>query len=177
MLLALATASAAQGIYPSRQITIVVGFSAGGSTDIVARLVAEEMRKTWGQPVVIDNKPGAKLTEEVKTRLTNFKKVTEDARTSVCSDFCGGGAKKGLDVCAMRVEVIGDAAIVVDSGTVRAVLDELQQALTSITYEAKTWNEDAMGPKPPFRTPRRWLRTTTAGRITARTTRSCEATR
>src|SRR5438552_5639401 len=59
MLLALATASSAQSIYPTRQITLVVGFSAGGSTDIVARLVAEEMRKTWGQPVVIDNKPGA----------------------------------------------------------------------------------------------------------------------
>ena len=59
-LLAVAAASAsAQSAYPSRQITIVVGFSAGGSTDIVARLVAEEMRKTWGQPVVIDNRPGA----------------------------------------------------------------------------------------------------------------------
>src|SRR6266700_4721796 len=60
VLLAVAAASAsAQSTYPSRQITIVVGFSAGGSTDIVARLIAEEMRKTWGQPVVIDNKPGA----------------------------------------------------------------------------------------------------------------------
>jgi tripartite-type tricarboxylate transporter receptor subunit TctC len=49
----------AQGTYPTRQITIVVGFSAGGSTDIVARLLAEEMRKSWGQPVVIDNRPGA----------------------------------------------------------------------------------------------------------------------
>jgi tripartite-type tricarboxylate transporter receptor subunit TctC len=49
----------AQTAYPSRQITMVVGFTAGGSTDIVARLVAEEMRKAWGQPVVVDNKPGA----------------------------------------------------------------------------------------------------------------------
>src|SRR5438477_12138576 len=49
----------AQGVYPNRQITIVVGFSAGGSTDIVARLLADEMRRTWGQPVVIDNRPGA----------------------------------------------------------------------------------------------------------------------
>jgi tripartite-type tricarboxylate transporter receptor subunit TctC len=60
VLLAVATGGAsAESTYPSRQITIVVGFSAGGSTDIVARLVAEEMRKNWGQPVVIDNKPGA----------------------------------------------------------------------------------------------------------------------
>jgi len=49
----------AQSNYPSRPITIVVGFTAGGSTDIVARMIAEELRKAWGQPVVVDNKPGA----------------------------------------------------------------------------------------------------------------------
>jgi len=51
--------ASAQSGYPSRQVTIVVGFSAGGSTDIVARLLAEELRKSTGQPVVIDNRPGA----------------------------------------------------------------------------------------------------------------------
>jgi tripartite-type tricarboxylate transporter receptor subunit TctC len=45
--------------YPNRPITIIVGFTAGGSTDVIARLVAEELRKAWGQPVVVDNKPGA----------------------------------------------------------------------------------------------------------------------
>jgi len=57
--IALVSSASAQGTYPNRQITIVVGFSAGGSTDIVARLLAEEMRKSWGQPVIIDNRPGA----------------------------------------------------------------------------------------------------------------------
>ncbi len=54
-----AAQAAAQNGYPTRQVSIVVGFSAGGSTDIVARLLAEELRKSWGQPVVIDHKPGA----------------------------------------------------------------------------------------------------------------------
>src|SRR5688572_22867861 len=45
--------------YPNRPITIVVGFSAGGSTDIVARLVGEELRKAFGQNVIVENKPGA----------------------------------------------------------------------------------------------------------------------
>jgi tripartite-type tricarboxylate transporter receptor subunit TctC len=59
LLAILAESAWAQAAYPNRQITMVVGFTAGGSTDIVARLIAEEMRKSWGQPVVVDNKPGA----------------------------------------------------------------------------------------------------------------------
>ena len=57
---ALAASSASpQSGYPNRQISFVVGFSAGGTTDIVARLIAEEMRRTLGEPIVIENKPGA----------------------------------------------------------------------------------------------------------------------
>jgi tripartite-type tricarboxylate transporter receptor subunit TctC len=51
--------SAPAQAWPARPITIIIGFSAGGSTDIVTRLVAEELRKSWGQPVVIENRPGA----------------------------------------------------------------------------------------------------------------------
>ena len=50
--------ASAQG-YPSRPINIVVPFSAGGATDIVARILAEHMRASLGQPVVIENITGA----------------------------------------------------------------------------------------------------------------------
>ena len=45
--------------YPSKVVTFVVPAVAGGSLDVLARTLAEEMSRTMGQPVIIDNKPGA----------------------------------------------------------------------------------------------------------------------
>jgi tripartite-type tricarboxylate transporter receptor subunit TctC len=45
--------------WPSRPITLVVPFAPGGSTDVVARILAERMRGTLGQPVIIENQSGA----------------------------------------------------------------------------------------------------------------------
>jgi tripartite-type tricarboxylate transporter receptor subunit TctC len=45
--------------YPSRPITIVVGFATGGSTDVIARMMAERMKSSLGQPVIVENVTGA----------------------------------------------------------------------------------------------------------------------
>jgi tripartite-type tricarboxylate transporter receptor subunit TctC len=51
--------SAAAQVYPSRPITMIVAFAAGGSGDTIARIVAERMRVSLGQPIIIENVAGA----------------------------------------------------------------------------------------------------------------------
>ena len=53
------TPVAAQDKYPNRPIRMLVGYTAGGGPDIVARLVAPKLTVLLGQQVVVDNRPGA----------------------------------------------------------------------------------------------------------------------
>jgi tripartite-type tricarboxylate transporter receptor subunit TctC len=45
--------------YPSRQITLIVPFAAGGSNDVVGRAIGKKLSEAWGQPVVVEDRPGA----------------------------------------------------------------------------------------------------------------------
>lgn len=57
---ALCAGTAAQAqTYPSKPIKMVVPFAAGGATDVLARVIGQKMAASMGQPVIIDNKPGA----------------------------------------------------------------------------------------------------------------------
>ena len=54
-----AAGAAAQGAFPARPITMVVGFAPGGGTDSAARIIAKSASEALGQPVVVDNRAGA----------------------------------------------------------------------------------------------------------------------
>ncbi|WP_270175099.1 tripartite tricarboxylate transporter substrate binding protein [Diaphorobacter sp. ED-3] len=59
---ALALPGAWAQTWPSRSVSIIVPFPAGGTTDVLARALGQELSKTLGQPVVVENKPGAGAT-------------------------------------------------------------------------------------------------------------------
>ena len=54
-----ALAAHAQPDWPKREVRVLVGFTAGGTTDIIARLVGQELNRAWGVPFVVENRPGA----------------------------------------------------------------------------------------------------------------------
>jgi tripartite-type tricarboxylate transporter receptor subunit TctC len=54
----LAAGAQAQSKYPNRPIRLVTPFAAGGGSDLLARLIGPQLTEAWGQPVIVDNRPG-----------------------------------------------------------------------------------------------------------------------
>lgn len=78
--------------YPTKPVTMIVPFAAGGPTDIVARIVGEHMSKTLGQQMVIENVAGAGGT----TGITRGKQATPDGYTIMMGHMGTHGAAPAL---------------------------------------------------------------------------------
>src|SRR5215471_12188380 len=63
-------ATAIAQTYPAKPVRVLVGFTAGGATDLAARFLAQKLSETMGQPIVVENRPGAgsMLAPEVMVR-------------------------------------------------------------------------------------------------------------
>lgn len=78
--------------YPTKAIKIVVPYAAGGSTDALARIVAERLQKRLGQAAIVENKPGA--SEQIA--ITSVTKATPDGYTILLSTLSGLAVNPGL---------------------------------------------------------------------------------
>src|SRR5919198_5318099 len=82
----------ARAAYPERPITMIVPFAAGGPTDVVARIVAENMSRTLGQQIVIENVSGAGGT----TGITRGAQAAPDGYTIMMGHMGTHGAAPAL---------------------------------------------------------------------------------
>jgi tripartite-type tricarboxylate transporter receptor subunit TctC len=87
-----ATGAQAQGSYPSRPITMIVPFAAGGPTDVIARIVGDHMSRTLGQQVVVENVAGAGGT----TGITRAAQAQADGYTIMMGHMGTHGAAPAL---------------------------------------------------------------------------------
>lgn len=74
--------------YPSKPITLIVPYAAGGSNDTLSRILAEHMTKTLGRPIIIDNEPGAAGT----TASARAARAAPDGHTIIMGNMGTHGA-------------------------------------------------------------------------------------
>ena len=104
--------------YPARAIKIVVPYSAGGSTDTLARVVAERLGKRLDQAVVVENKPGA--SEQIA--ITSVTKAAPDGYTILLSTLSGLAVNPGLYGPRLQYNPQKDLAPIVLAATVPSVV-------------------------------------------------------
>lgn len=117
----LGSAVAQEAAFPSRAVTVVVPYAAGGLTDILARVVAPKLADKWGKPVVVDNKPGGGTT--IGTGLVS--RAPGDGHTLLLTAFGYIGNQLMLPQLPYDVKALSPLAIMADSPSVLYVSAKL----------------------------------------------------
>lgn len=108
---------AARADYPSRAITLIVPYAAGGSNDTLSRILAEHMSNTLGRPIIIDNEPGAAGT----TATTRAARAASDGYMIIMGNMGTHGAAPA-QYPDLRYDPINDFAPIGLAAEVPAVI-------------------------------------------------------
>ena len=133
-------ASLAQN-YPAKPIRLILGFAPGGSTDLVARVVGQKMSESWGQQVIIDNRPGA--NGMIGADLV--AKATPDGYSLLLSSI--GPMAINASLYKMPYDIVNDFAPVTYTGNVANLL-VVHPAIPAmnvkelIALKGETWTTD-----------------------------------
>jgi len=91
-LASIANPAFAADVYPNKPIRIVVAYTPAGTTDILARAIGQKLTEAWGQPVIVDNRPGA--NGNIGTEYA--AKATADGYTLLMTTAAPHGVNPGL---------------------------------------------------------------------------------
>src|SRR6185369_8519175 len=120
----------AQETYPSKPVRIIVQFTPGTSTDIIGRLIAQKLTEAWGQPVIVDNRPGAGAVIGTEAAA----KSPADGYTMVMAVSSAFGINPGL-VPNLPYDVMRDFALITN------IVFTPQTLLVPANSPAKTMKE------------------------------------
>jgi tripartite-type tricarboxylate transporter receptor subunit TctC len=120
----------AQGDYPSKPVRLIVQFTPGTSTDIIGRLIAQKLTEAWGQPVLVDNRPGAGAVIGTEAAA----KSPADGYTMVMAVSSAFGINPGL-VPNLPYDVMRDFALITN------IVFTPQTLLVPANSPAKTMKE------------------------------------
>ena len=101
-----APAAQAQDNYPSKPIRLIVPVPPGGAADAMARLVGDHLQKTWGQPVIVDNRPGAGSA----IGLSALAKSAPDGYTIGMGNIAANAINPALNPTAFPYQPVKDFA-------------------------------------------------------------------
>jgi tripartite-type tricarboxylate transporter receptor subunit TctC len=111
------TGGAAAQTYPSKPIRILVGFAPGGAVDISARVIAQKLAESVGQPVVVDNRPGAagNIAAESTARAApdGHTLLVANVTIAMPSQFAKLGYDVRRDLAPVSLIAVGPSVLVV----------------------------------------------------------------
>ncbi|POF32189.1 Bug family tripartite tricarboxylate transporter substrate binding protein [Roseibium marinum] len=136
--------------YPTRPITMVVGFPPGGSTDVVARILAGHMATTLGQPVLVENRPGAGGTVGIShvaaSAPDGYTLGVSGVGASILIDALGRDSGYDIDNDLDVIGVMGTLGLVIvgRNGLESQTLPELME-YAKANPEALTYGSSGVG--------------------------------
>src|SRR6267378_6052432 len=103
---------AAQESYPSKPVKIVVPYAPGGATDIVARIMGDQLRQVTGQSFVVENKPGANgivaINEMVNAKPDGYTLMIGNVTTNTITPVLTPAKLPNYDKNVVPVTVVND---------------------------------------------------------------------
>ena len=136
--------------YPAKPVTLVVGFPPGGSTDVVARILAEHMTGTLGQPVLVENRPGAGgsvgIAHVAKSDPDGYTLGVSGVGASILISAMGRDAGYDVDSELDVIGVMGTLGLVIAgrNGLEAETLQDLLQ-IAADDPEALTYGSSGVG--------------------------------